>query len=167
MACAAEKGKSLKIVCMARPIVPPGGRGSQGGGWSGQSKPCPCRALPSETSPCPSPSRRPGEGDSVEAVVLVGGIISLIGRTRRIGQMASFTPASYRHHRPARSPSPGRGEGDGHGEVSGPTAHPGGHPRHPARTLWKPFTKNPLQTFESPAWNSKFLIAAGWIAENP
>src|SRR5947199_10870057 len=97
MACAAEKGKSLKIVCMARPIVPPGGRGSQGGGWSGQSRPCPWRGLPSETSPCPSPSRPPAQGDSVEAVVLLGGVISLIGPSLRFDQVAPFTPASQSH----------------------------------------------------------------------
>src|SRR3954471_6908511 len=78
MACAAEKGKSLKIVCMARLIVPPEGGGSQGGG-----------------------------------------------------------------------------------------AHPGGHQRLPARTVWKPFPRNPLQTFESPAPRFQISDRRGMNRGNP
>src|SRR3954470_21182702 len=49
-------------------------------------------AEASPLSPLPSPSHRPGEGDSAEAVVLVGGVIGLIGRIGRIGRMAFFKP---------------------------------------------------------------------------
>src|SRR4051812_1311222 len=72
----------------------------------------------SPLSPLPSPSHRPGEGDSVGAVVLVGGIFS-------IGNAAKADPIGTTAS--AKSPSPGRWEGDGRGdrgEVSG-----GGHSR--------------------------------------
>src|SRR4051794_6316960 len=70
----------------------------------------------SPLSPLPSPSHRPGEGDSVGAVVLVGGIFS-------IGNAAKADPIGTTAS--SESPSPGRWEGDGHGEVSG------GRPRIP------------------------------------
>src|SRR5262249_56186484 len=83
---------------------------------------------PPETSPCPSPSHRPGEGNAVEAVLLVAGVIGLIrriGRISPIGRILSRLPIGTTA--PARSPSPGRREGDGTGaraQVSGRRSPP-------------------------------------------
>src|SRR4051812_50138563 len=65
---------------------------------------------PPGTSPCPSPSHRPGEGDLVEAVLPIGCVSSLL-------PILKTPPTSTTVS--AKSPSPGRWEGDGHGEVPG------------------------------------------------
>src|SRR3954467_13063036 len=70
------------------------------GGWG-------IRGRPPETSPCPSPSHRPGEGDSDEAVVPIGSAFAAL-------PMLKMPPTSTTA--PTESPSPGRWEGDGRGD---------------------------------------------------
>src|SRR4051794_18890419 len=91
------------------------------GGWG-------IRGRPPETSPCPSPSHRPGEGDLAEAVVPIGSAFAAL-------PMLKMPPTSTTA--PTESPSPGRWEGDGRGdrgEVPGggkPRAHRGRKPGPP------------------------------------
>src|SRR3954454_7176705 len=72
----------------------------------------------SPLSPLPSPSHRPGEGNAVEAVVLLGCFV-------RIGNGVETNPTSTIAS--AKSPSPGRWEGDGRGDRGEVSA--GGSPR--------------------------------------
>src|SRR4051794_11928490 len=113
------------------------GRRKQAPGRTGRTLGAPPRPETSPLSPLPSPSHRPGEGNAVEAVVLLGCFV-------RIGNGVETNPTSTIAS--AKSPSPGRWEGDGRGdrgEVSG-----GGKPQRPPPP--KPAPKSPDRSGPAP-----------------
>ena len=84
---------------------------------------------PSSLSLLPSPSPRPGEGDPVEAIVLVGCAV----RTFNDGTVRTAHPTSSTGS--VTFPSPGRGEGDGRrdrdeGRAADAAPHPRPHVQH-------------------------------------